>query len=177
MIESSAPTDGIGTGKDIGTDAAARLPVGVPQQTSPVRVQRLRVKGWKMPENTVFVGRGTVFGNALSTCTLPHNCALRPCACCDDATDGRNWCCVSAYREYMTSGVEGRPANSWLFRYALDAMAGYPTRAKLVARLPALRGKNLACWCALDVPCHADVLLELANPSTPKAGPQARSTE
>ncbi len=26
-----------------------------------------------------------------------------------------------------------------------------------------LRGKNLACWCPLDGPCHADVLLEIAN--------------
>jgi hypothetical protein len=26
-----------------------------------------------------------------------------------------------------------------------------------------LRGKNLACWCSLDQPCHADVLLALAN--------------
>jgi hypothetical protein len=26
-----------------------------------------------------------------------------------------------------------------------------------------LRGKNLACWCALGAPCHADVLLEFAN--------------
>lgn len=26
-----------------------------------------------------------------------------------------------------------------------------------------LRGKDLACWCKLDQPCHADVLLELAN--------------
>ena len=26
-----------------------------------------------------------------------------------------------------------------------------------------LAGKNLACWCRLDEPCHADVLLELAN--------------
>jgi hypothetical protein len=26
-----------------------------------------------------------------------------------------------------------------------------------------LKGKNLACWCAPDEPCHADVLLELAN--------------
>lgn len=26
-----------------------------------------------------------------------------------------------------------------------------------------LRGKNLACWCRLDKPCHADVLLEIAN--------------
>jgi hypothetical protein len=27
-----------------------------------------------------------------------------------------------------------------------------------------LRGFNLACWCPLDEPCHADVLLEVANP-------------
>lgn len=26
-----------------------------------------------------------------------------------------------------------------------------------------LRGKNLACFCPLDKPCHADVLLEIAN--------------
>ena len=31
-----------------------------------------------------------------------------------------------------------------------------------------LCGKNLACWCPLDGPCHADVLLEIAN-----AGPSA----
>lgn len=30
-----------------------------------------------------------------------------------------------------------------------------------------LRGKDLACWCALDQPCHADVLLELANQEAP----------
>lgn len=26
-----------------------------------------------------------------------------------------------------------------------------------------LAGKDLACWCPLDQPCHADVLLEIAN--------------
>jgi len=26
-----------------------------------------------------------------------------------------------------------------------------------------LRGKNLACWCKLGAPCHADVLLAIAN--------------
>lgn len=26
-----------------------------------------------------------------------------------------------------------------------------------------LRGKNLACWCKAGDPCHADVLLEIAN--------------
>jgi hypothetical protein len=35
---------------------------------------------------------------------------------------------------------------------------------KMIDRLPELAGKNLACFCALDAPCHADVLLRLANP-------------
>jgi len=35
--------------------------------------------------------------------------------------------------------------------------------AKWPDLLESLRGKNLACWCALEEPCHADVLLDLAN--------------
>ena len=27
----------------------------------------------------------------------------------------------------------------------------------------ALAGRDLACWCPLDEPCHADVLLRIAN--------------
>lgn len=26
-----------------------------------------------------------------------------------------------------------------------------------------IKGKNLACWCRLDQPCHADLLLQMAN--------------
>ncbi|MGQ3384509.1 DUF4326 domain-containing protein [Glutamicibacter sp. TV12E] len=29
-----------------------------------------------------------------------------------------------------------------------------------------LAGKDLMCWCPIDQPCHADVLLELANGET-----------
>jgi hypothetical protein len=36
-------------------------------------------------------------------------------------------------------------------------------RLEVLRRLPELRGKDLACWCPLDQPCHADVLLEIAN--------------
>lgn len=54
--------------------------------------------------------------------------------------------CVARYR-------------AWL----LDAAPGAPTREQVRA---ALRGHDLACWCALDAPCHADVLLELANAET-----------
>lgn len=32
--------------------------------------------------------------------------------------------------------------------------------------LKPLRGKDLACWCRPGEPCHADILLELANGDT-----------
>ena len=31
------------------------------------RIQRKRTKGWKMPENTVYVGRPTIYGNPFQT--------------------------------------------------------------------------------------------------------------
>lgn len=37
------------------------------------------------------------------------------------------------------------------------------TATALREMLPELRAKNLACWCKPGAPCHADVLLELAN--------------
>jgi hypothetical protein len=41
--------------------------------------------------------------------------------------------------------------------------AGLPHRKNwILENLPKLRGKHLACWCKTG-PCHADVLLELAN--------------
>lgn len=33
----------------------------------------------------------------------------------------------------------------------------------ILKNLHTLRGKNLACWCRSGTPCHADVLLDLAN--------------
>lgn len=39
--------------------------------------------------------------------------------------------------------------------------------------LDPLRGKDLMCWCPLNQPCHADVLLEIANSVEHKAFPPA----
>lgn len=47
----------------------------------------------------------------------------------------------------------------YLFRRRWQAM---PTPLRDASLAP-LRGKNLACWCPLDAPCHADILLALAN--------------
>lgn len=37
------------------------------------------------------------------------------------------------------------------------------TQPQLMARLSELRGKCLGCWCAPKKPCHADILMHLAN--------------
>ena len=50
--------------------------------------------------------------------------------------------------------------------YEADLIAGrLRDRAgrPMVERVTELAGKNLACWCMLTAPCHADVLLKLAN--------------
>lgn len=36
-------------------------------------------------------------------------------------------------------------------------------------RIQLSRRKDLACWCKIGEPCHADVLLELANPALPQS--------
>jgi hypothetical protein len=39
-----------------------------------------------------------------------------------------------------------------------------PEQAELLAEARReLRGRDLGCYCRLDLPCHADVLLELVN--------------
>lgn len=93
----------------------------------PVRIQRKRTKGWKMPANTIYVGRPTKWGN-------PYKIGSGKTAqqCVNDYT----WTKAISY-------IDG----GWLPDVARKELAG----------------KNLACFCPLDQPCHADVLLKIAN--------------
>lgn len=63
-------------------------------------------------------------------------------------TPGGRPIAVARFREMFTTDTEAREA------------FGYPDREQIRSELA---GKNLACWCPPDQPCHADVLLELAN--------------
>jgi len=87
----------------------------------PIRIQRKRTKGWKMPANAVYVGRPTKWGN-------PYKI--------NETISRSN--AIALYREYLGKWVPDE-------------------------ELEELRDKDLACWCKEDEPCHADVLLELAN--------------
>lgn len=105
----------------------------------PKRIQRKRTKGWRMPEDAVYVGRPTRWGNPFSIEEFGVNKALELFA---------NWISGNAMeitpRIMEIVGARERPC------------------------LDDLRGKDLACWCPLDQPCHADVLLELANGKPPQ---------
>jgi hypothetical protein len=101
----------------------------------PQRIQRQRTKGWRMPENTVYVGRGTLFGN-------PYK--------------------VGHWNLLTLAPVKNAAEAVQLFRENCDWLAGTREDEPSVYVEP-LRGKNLACWCPLGAPCHADVLLEWAN--------------
>lgn len=57
--------------------------------------------------------------------------------------------------------VNGRPAYGTGSRVVLIDDVDVPSYPR--AEIARLRGHDLACWCPLDQPCHADVLLELAN--------------
>ena len=62
------------------------------------------------------------------------------------------------------AGKDGEGKRDYLvelfYRYVTSTSPG----AALAERARSeLRGKNLACWCSLDGPCHANVLLEIAN--------------
>lgn len=122
---------------------------------TPTRVQRTR--GWRMPENTVYVGRGSKWSNpyAVGKEAPEHVAAV-----------------VHKGRLHLLSGGSTRVRDradaverfAWLvFEPILNRpdYPPYPTRAEIKAELA---GKNLACWCPLDKPCHTDVLLRIANP-------------
>jgi len=103
----------------------------------PHRVQRKRTKGWKMPPNTICVTRPGKWGNPYMLASVPHR-VTRTEIICYSAEEA-----VANYRAYILANQQSAER----FRLPIGE----------------LRGKNLACFCRLDQPCHADVLLEIAN--------------
>lgn len=105
----------------------------------PIRAQRKRSKGWRMPENTVSVTRPGRFGNPF---TIGAYYSSGYSGTLEVATQH----CVEAFRAWLTG------ADHWW---------KHPTAPPDVI---VLRGRDLACWCKVDAKwCHADVLLEVAN--------------
>lgn len=101
----------------------------------PQRIQRKRTKGWRMPDNTVYVGRPTKWGNPFKV--------------------GDSYTVFGLDYIRMTKDELADAYGDWL---KIDSKAPFVNQIK-----SELKGKDLACWCSLDKPCHADILLRLAN--------------
>jgi hypothetical protein len=114
----------------------------------PERIRLSRAKGWRLPVGAVVVSRPTKWGNPF------------------------RWSDYPATQTF--EGIEGGPISisvaerrRWAvvdFRASVAARCGdgeYPSVTEIRSDLA---GRDLACWCPLDGPCHADVLLEVANP-------------
>lgn len=141
----------------------------------PKRIQRRRERGWRMPEGAVYVGRPTRWGNPFQA---------YKCDCCGywDVRDD-NDVSYLVNHAYVRQPHIRADRMTWTTRYeaVIKAVRLYAdeatcwlggwqvTRPDLYAALPSLAGRDLACWCPLEdaegrpVPCHADVLLALAN--------------
>jgi hypothetical protein len=113
-------------------------------------VQQKRTKGWRKPENTVSVARPSKFGNPVRIVPVhsggPFDLERDGVGFIAQHTDigGARLAAVARFRDLITK----HPA---LMRVSVDEI-----RAELA-------GKNLMCFCPLDQPCHADVLLKIAN--------------
>lgn len=130
--------------------------------------QRLRYhRGEKHPE-TIYVGPGSPWANPFqpSRAELKNNTGTFICETPDtwfeaDPMDTAHLPARSIIRRPT-------PMESLiLFTEYLGAGTNHRRGPQMAHAVPTiqkeLRGKNLACWHELDEPCHADLLLDLAN--------------
>jgi hypothetical protein len=157
--------------------AAPRIP------ELPRRIQRKRTKGWRMPEGAVYVGRPSRWGNPFAyrkqigglvrhEPTTPGVFEFEGRISADGMRhpyfhpDGHvtdylvRWATraevVELYRRTLTEPDRGMVGAWPSHRGRFLTVTVDDVRRKLA-------GRDLACWCPLSVPCHADVLLKLAN--------------
>lgn len=112
---------------------------------SPQRIQLRRTKGWRKPEGMVVVARPSKWGNPFPV--------------------GKDFSRHEAVRLYEDLIVRReaviRSSRTGQHRYTRWHSGWSVPTIEHVRR--DLAGRDLACWCPLDQPCHADVLLRLAN--------------
>jgi len=128
-------------------------------QPHPLRIQRKRTRGWRMPDGAVYVGRPSRWGNP-----------FRPAV--NDTVEYA----VAAFRALLTFDHQWFRSHGGYTDYAGFIMSYVLLDEDDVWELlEPLRGKQLACWCPLTRPCHADVLCELANrPRKPRRSKHLR---
>lgn len=115
----------------------------------PIRIQRKRTKGWKMPPNTVSVCRPGEYGNPFKVGDYLSDVPFIVLSNTEMTEEEQD-------SSIITQDLAVKLHKTWLFHHR----DGHWILARAIANL---QGKNLACFCPLDKPCHADTLLEIVN--------------
>ncbi len=125
----------------------------------PSRIQRARTKGYRLPPGAIYVGRPTIWGNPFPVDIYGAEGA------------------AERFRRLMAgrmSADESEHSSHW------GDLTPFTVRRSIMRRIAELLGHDLVCWCGLcDMhrafgkplgshcpccePCHADVLIEIAN--------------
>ena len=114
---------------------------------TPKRIQRKRTKGFRLEPNTKCVNRGTKYGN-------PYKVVF------DKEISLTEWFVTKRNGSVIQSFKTKEDAN----KYSIELFNTYCELTFTTEEIQKdLQNKNLACFCSLDVPCHADYLLEIAN--------------
>ena len=117
----------------------------------PERIQQRRTKGWRLPLGAKSVARPSKWGN-------PFRMIWSDCeqgGMCWTVTDGKDLT-IRHINDQITAAKRAVE----LFTIHTGVFGAYEVEP---GAYDELRGLDLACWCPLDQPCHADVLLEIAN--------------
>lgn len=152
----------------------------------PVRVQRKRVKGWRMPlcgcgrgkpHRAVYVGRGSDWGNPFVVGKTQVRCPGAENPEVGWELEGRFGKPVGPDVKFYhgdgrvtTHDVRVATASECVLLFR-EMFTGSPVHCvgelawvdQLEEARAVLGGHDLACWCLPGWPCHADVLLELVN--------------
>ena len=127
----------------------------------PKRIQLRRTKGWRLPEGAVVVSRPSKWGNEFQVWENPRDHWHA------ESFDVEQRCMVTVR---VADREGGQAVAAEAYRLALPF--GFWDMPSVEQIREALADRDLACWCALDAPCHGDVLLEIANahggPETPQ---------
>lgn len=124
--------------------------------SEPKRIQLSRTKGWRRPESAVVVARPGRWGNPFEIgarvgAYLNHRPGEDPLW---------QWGDLGQYDDdHRLTRAESVAA----FRAWVNRSVGPSGFARSYEARLELAGCDLACWCPLDEPCHADVLLAIAN--------------
>lgn len=129
----------------------------------PKRIQMSRQYPWRADNpDAVIVARPSKWGNPFVT-NIPHGETMQ------DASVRA--LLANRYRLWLTTGFSMEAIAEHL---SLNVVGGgrfnesfaTTNRPTLRTVRADLAGRDLVCWCPLDQPCHADVLLEIANGAT-----------